>query len=88
MIHRLAVFLTDCLVFQMRSEQRRAAAARIEHCFVFYSGQDETQTTLLLYIGRRQRMNRRGRGVVRALDGESSDRKWGGPGIHRERMKR
>lgn len=59
----------------MRSEQRRAAAARIERCFVFYPGLDETQTTLLLYMGRRQTVNRHGRGVVRAQDGERSDGK-------------
>lgn len=71
----------------MRSEQCRAAAARIECCFVFYSGPGETQTTLLLYIGRRQRVNRHGRGVVRAL-AVKGVKERGGPGIHRARMKR
>ena len=72
----------------MGSEQCGVAAARIECCFVFYSCQDQTQTTLLLYIGRRQRVNRHGEVGVREMDGESSDGRRRGPWFHSGKIQR
>lgn len=81
-------WLTVWLFRWGQSSGAGAAAARIECRFVLSSCRHETQTTLLLYVGWRQRTNRRGRGWVRVLAGERSDGKRRGPGIHRGRMKR
>lgn len=58
MIHWLAEFLSDCLVFQMRSEQSGARSCRDRVAFCFLLWPQRTQTTLLMYTGWRWRMNR------------------------------